>query len=62
MLREESGVYSLGGVGELRLEFHVGETPMFLAIGAGYIWREPTEEVPDPANVPFYLALGARTQ
>jgi hypothetical protein len=61
-LQETGGVYSLGAVGELRLEFNVGQNPMFFVIGSGYIWRKATVEVPDPANVPFYLALEARTQ
>ncbi len=62
MLQEDGGIYSLGAVGELRLEFNAGNNPLFFMVGAGYIWRECTEEMPDPANIPFYLALGARTQ
>ena len=61
-LREDGGLYSLGAIGELRLEFDVGKNPMFFILGTGYIWRQATEDMPDPANVPFYLALGARTQ
>ena len=61
-LYEEGGNYSLGAVGEARMEFGVANNPMFFVIGSGYIWRQATEALPDPANVPFYLALGARTQ
>jgi hypothetical protein len=31
---------------------------MFFAVGSGYIRCQATQDLPDPANVPFYLALG----
>ena len=54
--------YALGPVIEVRWEFDTGKNPMFFSTGVGYVWRTPTEDNPEPNNVPFYVKIGARTQ
>ena len=62
MAIEEAGTYSLGPIGELRLEAMAGANPVQFTVGSGYVWRNATEDNPNPNPVPLWAKIGVRTQ
>ena len=62
MAIEEAGTYSLGPIGEFRIEAYSGNNPIQISMGAGHVWRNATEDNPNPNPVPLWVKFGIRTQ
>jgi hypothetical protein len=62
MAIEEAGTYSIGPIGEFRLEAYTGMNPIQFSFGSGHVWRNATEENPNPNSVPLWAKIGFRTQ
>ena len=62
MAIEEAGTYSLGPIGEFRIEAYAGNNPVQFTAGSGYVWRNGTEDNPNPNPVPLWVKIGVRTQ
>jgi len=61
-IEEEGGIYSLGPIGEFRIEGFAGNNGVQLSCGSGYVWRASTPNNPDPNPVPLWVKFGIRTQ